>query len=75
MCSVDVQAYALGLSHEIQLEVQGPVDSKFEMTSRYQVNYQLRSHKRDQFIEFIKTLLLTPFVLVSAKPQSSESKV
>jgi IMP and pyridine-specific 5'-nucleotidase len=36
------------------------------MTSRYAVNYQLRSHKRDHFIEFIKTLLMNPFVLHSS---------
>lgn len=33
------------------------------MHSRYTVNYHLRAHKRDAFIEFIKSLLLTPFVL------------
>ncbi|KAJ2401917.1 IMP 5'-nucleotidase [Coemansia sp. RSA 2559] len=33
------------------------------MTSQYRVNYHLRAHKRDSFIEFIKGLLLTPFVL------------
>ncbi|KAJ2521456.1 IMP 5'-nucleotidase [Coemansia sp. RSA 2049] len=35
------------------------------MTSHYKVNYHLRAHKRDSFIEFIKGLLLTPFVLHS----------
>lgn len=33
------------------------------MSSRYEIHYQLRSHKRDQFIEFVKSLLLGPFVL------------
>eukprot|EP00123_Amoebidium_parasiticum_P018165 comp24121_c1_seq1/m.43736 comp24121_c1_seq1/g.43736 ORF comp24121_c1_seq1/g.43736 comp24121_c1_seq1/m.43736 type:complete len:537 (-) comp24121_c1_seq1:233-1843(-) len=33
------------------------------MTSRYRVNYQLTTHKRDNFIEFIKSLLLPVFVL------------
>lgn len=44
------------------------------MSSRYAVNYQLRQHKRDQLIEFIKTLLLTPFVLtVQQQPYHSSS--
>ncbi|KAF9304402.1 IMP 5'-nucleotidase [Mortierella antarctica] len=38
------------------------------MTSSYRINYQLRAHKRDPLIEFIKGLLLTPFVL-HAKPR------
>lgn len=33
------------------------------MYSSYRVSYQLRAHKRDSLIEFIKSLLLTPFVL------------
>ncbi|KAI9022074.1 IMP-specific 5-nucleotidase [Hyaloraphidium curvatum] len=33
------------------------------MYSQYRVTYQLRAHKRDALIEFIKSLLLTPFVL------------
>lgn len=41
------------------------------MTSLYRINYQLRSHKRDSLIEFIKALLLTPFVL-HAKPASGD---
>jgi IMP and pyridine-specific 5'-nucleotidase len=32
------------------------------MSSLYSINYQIRAHKRDRFIEFIKSLLLTPFV-------------
>ncbi|KAI9291846.1 IMP-specific 5'-nucleotidase 1 [Neoconidiobolus thromboides FSU 785] len=35
------------------------------MSSIYRVNYQLRAHKRDPFIEFIKSMLMTPFVLHS----------
>ncbi|KAJ2706511.1 IMP 5'-nucleotidase [Coemansia sp. IMI 203386] len=38
------------------------------MTSQYRVNYHLRAHKRDNLIEFIKGMLLTPFVL-HAQPQ------
>lgn len=41
------------------------------MTSLYRVNYQLRTHKRDPLIEFIKAMLMTPFVL-HAKPPSSD---
>ncbi|RKP24747.1 hypothetical protein SYNPS1DRAFT_6326, partial [Syncephalis pseudoplumigaleata] len=33
------------------------------MTSVYRINYHLRAHKRDALIEFIKSMLLTPFVL------------
>ncbi|CAG8561665.1 5759_t:CDS:10 [Funneliformis caledonium] len=33
------------------------------MTSVYTINYALRAHKRDPFIEFIKGMLMTPFVL------------
>jgi IMP and pyridine-specific 5'-nucleotidase len=33
----------------------------------YTINYALRAHKRDPFIEFIKGMLMTPFVL-HAKP-------
>ncbi|KAJ2788790.1 IMP 5'-nucleotidase, partial [Coemansia helicoidea] len=35
------------------------------MTSQYKTNYHLRAHKRDTLIEFIKGMLLTPFVLHS----------
>ena len=46
------------------------------MTSRYSVNYQLRSHKRDSLIEFIKALLLTPFTLAktSISPNDNEEQ-
>ncbi|KAG5422063.1 ISN1 [Candida metapsilosis] len=33
------------------------------MTSRYRVEYALKSHRRDEFIEWIKALLAGPFVL------------
>lgn len=33
------------------------------MTSRYRVEYSLKSHRRDYFIEWIKSLLAVPFVL------------
>lgn len=33
------------------------------MTSRYRVEYQLKSHRRDELIEWIKGLLAVPFVL------------
>ncbi|KAF8002109.1 hypothetical protein HF325_003074 [Metschnikowia pulcherrima] len=33
------------------------------MTSRYRVEYALKSHKRDELIEWIKGLLAVPFVL------------
>ncbi|KAJ3125457.1 hypothetical protein HK098_000271 [Nowakowskiella sp. JEL0407] len=39
------------------------------MASAYHVNYHLRAHKRDAFIEFIKSLLLSPFILHS-RPSS-----
>ncbi|KAJ3046629.1 IMP 5'-nucleotidase [Rhizophlyctis rosea] len=44
------------------------------MTSLYSTNYHLRAHKRDAFIEFIKSLLLTPFVL-HTRPKSSGSSL
>lgn len=34
------------------------------MSSHYNITYHLRTHKRDPFIEFIKGLLLSPFVTV-----------
>ncbi|KAJ3394330.1 IMP 5'-nucleotidase [Lobulomyces angularis] len=43
------------------------------MSSLYRTNYHLRAHKRDAFIEFIKSLLLTPFVLHSA-PKTDQLK-
>lgn len=38
------------------------------MTSRYRVEYALKTHRRDQFIEWTKGLLAVPFVLYS-QPQ------
>lgn len=35
------------------------------MTTRYRVEYALKSHRRDQFIEWVKGLLISPFVLFS----------
>lgn len=34
-----------------------------QVSSLYSTTYHLKSHKRDAFIEFIKSLLLTPFIL------------
>ena len=51
------------------------------MTSRYRVEYHLKSHRRDELIEWIKGLLVVPFVLVrelpftTAKVQSHENLV
>ncbi|KAJ1722952.1 IMP 5'-nucleotidase [Coemansia erecta] len=42
------------------------------MTSQYRVNYHLRAHKRDHLVEFIKGMLLTPFVL-HAQPQPQQT--
>lgn len=38
------------------------------MTSRYRVDYHLKEHRRDEFIEWIKSLLATPFVLYPVNP-------
>ena len=38
------------------------------MTSRYRVEYHLKSHRRDELIEWIKGLLVVPFVLVRELP-------
>ncbi|KPM37886.1 IMP-specific 5'-nucleotidase 1 [Neonectria ditissima] len=35
------------------------------MTTRYRVEYALKTHRRDQFIEWVKGLLAGPFVLCS----------
>mmetsp|Transcript_19693 Transcript_19693/g.33790 ORF Transcript_19693/g.33790 Transcript_19693/m.33790 type:complete len:414 (-) Transcript_19693:203-1444(-) len=43
------------------------------MYSQYRVNYQLRAHRRDSFIEFIKSLLQTTFVLASPAPVASSA--
>lgn len=41
--------------------------------SLYSTNYHLKAHKRDAFIEFLKSLFLTPFILQSTKKQGSSS--
>jgi IMP and pyridine-specific 5'-nucleotidase len=38
------------------------------MTSRYRVEYHMKSHRRDELIEWIKGLLIVPFVLVRELP-------
>ncbi|CAB4252335.1 similar to Saccharomyces cerevisiae YOR155C ISN1 Inosine 5'-monophosphate (IMP)- specific 5'-nucleotidase [Maudiozyma barnettii] len=38
------------------------------MSSRYRVEYHLKSHRKDEFIEWIKGLLATPFVLHAVSP-------
>jgi IMP and pyridine-specific 5'-nucleotidase len=38
------------------------------MSSRYRVDYALKEHRRDEFIQWIKALLATPFVLYAVKP-------
>ncbi|KAI5298988.1 IMP 5'-nucleotidase, partial [Ascosphaera atra] len=43
------------------------------MTTRYRVEYALRWHRRDQFIEWIKGLLAVPFVL-NAQPTTIYSE-
>ncbi|KAJ1917208.1 IMP 5'-nucleotidase [Mycoemilia scoparia] len=41
------------------------------MASVYRATYHLRSHKRDNLIEFVKSMLLTPFVLHSTTPPTA----
>jgi IMP and pyridine-specific 5'-nucleotidase len=41
------------------------------MTSRYRVEYHLKSHRRDELIEWIKGLLVVPFVLVRKYPTAT----
>ncbi|KAJ3024294.1 IMP 5'-nucleotidase [Thoreauomyces humboldtii] len=43
------------------------------MTSLYSINYHTRAHKRDAFIEFIKSLCLTPFVL-HTRPSTADDE-
>ncbi|KAJ1940440.1 IMP 5'-nucleotidase [Linderina macrospora] len=45
------------------------------MTSQYRVNYHLRAHKRDNLIEFIKGMLLTPFVLHAQPKPVTQSEL
>ncbi|KAL3418905.1 imp-specific 5 -nucleotidase 1 [Phlyctema vagabunda] len=44
------------------------------MTTRYRVEYALKTHRRDQFIEWIKGLLAVPFVLNSQPTGVFESR-
>ena len=44
------------------------------MSSLYSVNYHLRSHKRDAFIDFIKSMLLPAFILSTASPSTKLAK-
>ena len=44
------------------------------MTTRYRVEYALKTHRRDQFIEWIKGLLAVPFVLHSQPTSTSEGQ-
>ncbi|KAL2269405.1 hypothetical protein VTJ83DRAFT_1589 [Remersonia thermophila] len=44
------------------------------MTTRYRVEYALKSHRRDQFIEWIKGLLAVPFVLYSSPHGAFDGK-
>lgn len=43
------------------------------MTSRYRVEYSLKKHRRDEFIEWIKSLLAVPFVLHSDSEKLASS--
>ena len=45
------------------------------MSSRYRVDYYLKEHRRDEFIEWIKSLLATPFVLYAVKPNLTVTAV
>ncbi|KAH9905301.1 IMP-specific 5-nucleotidase [Xylariomycetidae sp. FL2044] len=44
------------------------------MTTRYRVEYALKTHRRDQFIEWTKGLLAVPFVLYSQPTGVYENK-
>lgn len=43
------------------------------MTTRYRVEYALKTHRRDQLIEWVKGLLAVPFVLLSQPTAVHES--
>ncbi|SCU83312.1 LAFA_0D02872g1_1 [Lachancea sp. 'fantastica'] len=45
------------------------------MVSRYRVEYQLKSHRKDELIEWIKGLLAVPFVLHSAADDESNRQL
>ena len=44
------------------------------MTTRYRVEYALKTHRRDQLIEWIKGLLAVPFVLHSQPTAAYEDR-
>ena len=44
------------------------------MTTRYRVEYALKTHRRDQLIEWIKGLLAVPFVLHSQPTAAFQSQ-
>lgn len=44
------------------------------MTTRYRVEYALKTHRRDQLIEWIKGLLAVPFVLHSQPTAAYKNK-
>ena len=44
------------------------------MTTRYRVEYALKTHRRDQLIEWIKGLLAVPFVLHSQPTAAYEKR-
>lgn len=44
------------------------------MSSRYRVDYALKEHRRDEFIEWVKALLATPFVLSCVNTEVSTTK-
>lgn len=44
------------------------------MTTRYRVEYALKTHRRDQLIEWIKGLLAVPFVLHSQPTAACEGR-
>lgn len=45
------------------------------MTSIYSINYHLKQHKRDPFIEFIKSMLMNPFILHTKPHLESEEDI
>lgn len=45
------------------------------MSSRYRVEYHLKSHRKDELIEWIKGLLAVPFVLHSASADESRAVI
>lgn len=62
------------ISHMAHISSQSWLSS-INMSSRYRVDYALKEHRRDEFIQFIKQLLSTPFVLYAVKPAGTISDV